>query len=604
MATLTGETIAGTYKDLLQVSNSNSGVDSTSRYISDGEGTDSVLSISTTKIGIGTASPEDLLDIRGTGIAASTQPTITLSTPDDSAIIAGSLLGKIVWSADDNSGSQTREEVAAITYKANETWNAGNREGYFSFGASNTGAYTDDIMVVGFEGGVGRVGIGTTTPGVPLHIQKASTTGGVPVDLLRLEMNESSSVDQVRGEGPAIHFYVGEEGGSESGCKIAAVRESATDATADASLVFLTSADDASPSEKMRIDKDGNVGIGTTTPGALLEISSSTDNKPNIYLTNNSTTADDQGGNLIFRTGDGPIGGTQANLTDDDVIGDIRFSGCDISDDAFIDAAMIRGVINGTPGTNDMPGELSFWTNSGADSITQKMCILANGNVGIGTATPTTILEVVGVGDGIFVNMADNSHGDSALRLQRCPSGRAQIDLEHQDGTKLWKFGMISSTGGAEDFWFSDGTDIALRLYHEGDVTFNPAGNVGIGTTSPDTKLEVVGSFAANGPSSTFVTFADGDATPSVATGNIFKHHASTQTINMFDGGICGQIITVISTAAITYDFNASNLKCGSADIVTASGDVTMWVFDGTNWYLLSWMDVSADLADGSAGGF
>ena len=89
-------------------------------------------------------------------------------------------------------------------------------------------------------------------------------------------------------------------------------------------------------------------------------------------------------------------------------------------------------------------------------------------------------------------------------------------------------------------------------------------------------QILVAGSFAANGPSSTFVTFADGDATPSVASGNIFKHHASTQTINMFDDGVCGQIITVISTAAITYDYNASNLKCGNADIVTASGDVTM----------------------------
>ena len=115
-------------------------------------------------------------------------------------------------------------------------------------------------------------------------------------------------------------------------------------------------------------------------------------------------------------------------------------------------------------------------------------------------------------------------------------------------------------------------------------------------------KAQVTGSFAANGPSSTFVTFADGDATPSVATGNIFKHHASTQTINMFDDGVCGQIITVISTDDITYDFDASNLKCGNANIVTASGDVTVWVFDGTNWYLISWMDVSANLAGGSAG--
>ena len=46
MATLTGKTIANTYKDLLQVSNSNSGVDSTLRVISDGEATDTVLYIS------------------------------------------------------------------------------------------------------------------------------------------------------------------------------------------------------------------------------------------------------------------------------------------------------------------------------------------------------------------------------------------------------------------------------------------------------------------------------------------------------------------------------------------------------------------------------
>jgi len=46
MATLTGNTIASTYKDLLQVSNSNSGVDATLRAISDGEGTSSVMYLS------------------------------------------------------------------------------------------------------------------------------------------------------------------------------------------------------------------------------------------------------------------------------------------------------------------------------------------------------------------------------------------------------------------------------------------------------------------------------------------------------------------------------------------------------------------------------
>jgi|TARA_Y100000034_G_scaffold100554_1_gene124050 hypothetical protein len=114
----------------------------------------------------------------------------------------------------------------------------------------------------------------------------------------------------------------------------------------------------------------------------------------------------------------------------------------------------------------------------------------------------------------------------------------------------------------------------------------------------------VSGAFAASGASSTFGTFSSSDTSPSVAAGNLWKTDASTQTFTTLDGGTIGQIVIIISTAAVTFDYNADNFKCGSADIVTASGDVTQWVYDGTNWYLLSWMDVSADLADGSAGGF
>jgi len=50
MATLTGQTIAGSYKDLLQVSNSNDGVDATARAVSDGEGTATLLYLSTTEV--------------------------------------------------------------------------------------------------------------------------------------------------------------------------------------------------------------------------------------------------------------------------------------------------------------------------------------------------------------------------------------------------------------------------------------------------------------------------------------------------------------------------------------------------------------------------
>ena len=162
----------------------------------------------------------------------------------------------------------------------------------------------------------------------------------------------------------------------------------------------------------------GRVGIGTDTPDVQFEIEDDSSNTPVMYITNISDDADDEGGNLVFRLSD-----PSANLTDNDVVGDISFYGQDNSDDAYINAAMIRARINGTPGTNDMPGELAFYTNAGADAVSQRMCILANGFVGINVATPLYQLHVADDpdNDGAVVQFS-NSHstidnGDIVLSL-------------------------------------------------------------------------------------------------------------------------------------------------------------------------------------------
>ena len=67
MATLTGKKISDSYKDLLQVSNSNSGVDGTLRDIEDGEGTASVLQISSSSINI---KDDGALQINETAVTA------------------------------------------------------------------------------------------------------------------------------------------------------------------------------------------------------------------------------------------------------------------------------------------------------------------------------------------------------------------------------------------------------------------------------------------------------------------------------------------------------------------------------------------------------
>ena len=66
-------------------------------------------------------------------------------------------------------------------------------------------------------------------------------------------------------------------------------------------------------------------------------------------------------------------------------------------------------------------------------------------------------------------------------------------------------------------------------------------------------QVVVSSSFAAN-VAGKFGTFGSGDATPTVAAGNLWKTFAATLTITSFDEGTPGQIITVISTADVTFD--------------------------------------------------
>ena len=68
-----------------------------------------------------------------------------------------------------------------------------------------------------------------------------------------------------------------------------------------------------------------------------------------------------------------------------DQIGGIYFQGAD-GTDVNSTAAQIAAVVDGTPGSNDMPGRLMFsTTKDGSSSPTERMRINSSGDVGIGT---------------------------------------------------------------------------------------------------------------------------------------------------------------------------------------------------------------------------
>jgi uncharacterized LabA/DUF88 family protein len=92
-------------------------------------------------------------------------------------------------------------------------------------------------------------------------------------------------------------------------------------------------------------------------------------------------------------------------------------------------------------------------------------------------------------------------------------------------------------------------------------------------------------------------TLTANSTTPSVSGGSHFITANTSATLySNFTSGETGQIIFIeINDANTDFDCTGTNLKCGATDItIPAAGDIFTFIYDGTNWNLIQWMDVSA----------
>jgi len=210
---------------------------------------------------------------------------------------------------------------------------------------------------------------------------------------------------------------------------------------------------DAGGSERMRITNTGNTGINTSFAETKLQVEDVTK-----VLTNN--VAGVAQGTLSLATTDAQT----ANIGPSLVFGGTYIDG----DPTKIAYAAITGRKQNSVSVN-ADGYLSFltWRSTG---LTEAMRITSNGDVGVGTTSP--LLTAAGRG-----NITINGSSESVLTL---------------------------ATGGVwKGYLYSNG--INTDLSSAADLTFGPgggvekaritaAGDVGIGTTIPEVKLDILGS--------------------------------------------------------------------------------------------------------------
>jgi hypothetical protein len=279
----------------------------------------------------------------------------------------------------------------------------------------------------------GNVGIGTSSPSAKLNVLGATSYAGLTIQALL-----SDSTAPATGTGAVLAFEGKYDGTAYANyAAIGGLKENATSGNFAGYLGFYTRANGSLPAERMRIDSSGNVGVGTTSPGAKLSSNvSGAGSVTALNLTNDNTG---------LAAGTGPA---------------INFGINSASLGAFGKLEVLNETA--TVGSNSY---MAFSTRGG-DVLAERMRINSSGNVGIGTSSPSNRLQI---------------YQNTTFTVMAVENQTTNLQLQVNDGVATGAGVMLINGAYPLTFW----TNSSERM------RIDSSGNLLVGTTTSGGRLTV-----------------------------------------------------------------------------------------------------------------
>lgn len=499
-------------------------------------------------VGIGTASPAQRLHVAGTGgtpnvrLGSLSGTGVRMVTADANGDLSTNKTGVdngLFWGLLGNSGTNPTTNFVGTTDNQALAFRTNNVEGMrlatTNFLGVNTNAPTLGRIHVYDNSGAGAA---------EDNISIEAASGGAP-SFVTYSANTSNTANVTNNQQIGSFDFRVRIGGSYQASTLIGGLYRGDGTTNLSALRFLTSA-----TEQMRIDENGNLGIGIANPQKRLHVAG-TSGTPNVRIGSLSgtgvrlVTADANGDLNTVTTGAG-IGITGSTISNTGVV--TANNGLTVTTN---NVQLGGNLVKATTVTNN-----GFALNMAGSGVTTTFT--SGGDVGINTTSPLGRLEVVGAsvadpGAGDDIDVTSISDAVSAMpafitRHARGSTVAAPANL--QTGDNLGAFHMFgrvnggwqplsSVTGGYTGDGTTVSSDMRFTTSNGERMRIDDAGKVGIGTTTPAQRLHVAGTSGTpnvrlSSLSGTGVRIVTADANGDLSTG------ATGSLINPANGAFWG----------------------------------------------------------------